>query len=105
MSIFQKTEKTQEEKLKEYVNFISDQNIIFLNNTKESYERVLKMVWESEEFTPQEIFDYYGEQAYLLFQESDKVWDFIKTYEPDYIPQVNIKHFTINQNGTVTVNN
>lgn len=102
-NIFTPPELTHEDKLKDYLAVTSRHATESLKNTKLNFEETLRRFWENAEFTPQEQFDFYGNQAYKLFEESHKVINFIKTYEPDYFPAVNIRPYVINEDGTVTV--
>ena len=102
-NIFTPPEITHEDKLKDFIAGTSTHSNASLQNTKANFEETLRRFWENAEFTPQEQFNYYGNQAYKLFEESNKVIAFIRTYEPEYFPAVNIKPYTINEDGTVTI--
>jgi len=103
MSIFETPTLTHEEELKLHVNGLTENLNGSLQSVINNYEYSLREVWEHPKFTAQEIFNVYGNNAYKLFEESDRVWSFIKQYKPDYVPPVNIRPYNINGDGTVTV--
>ncbi len=103
MSILTPIEITHEEKLKRHLSELSTISSKTVDIIVERLEKILKGFWEHPDFTPQECFDFYGNEAYKLFQESNDTIAFIQKYRPGYFPAVNITAFTINQDGTVTI--
>lgn len=84
---------------------LSTKNMIALDMLKRNYEDAFNCLWHNPNATPQEILDVYGSNAAQLFLVSRDTALFIKSVDPTYEPPVLPKEFTINPDGTVTINN
>jgi hypothetical protein len=62
------------------------------------------MFWFPTGCTSQDLCDAFGDEAVQLFIKSQMSQEFIKSMKPDYVPLVPPKHFVINPDGTVTIN-
>lgn len=64
-------------------------------------------VWDSKEFTPQEIVDALGDDALKIFQLHGKLTDFLQSVIDEEGVQVELKKpkfkFTVSNNGKITV--
>lgn len=103
MSLLPKPEKTQQEKAALAAQQLSDQVNGSLENLKVNIQASWNLFWNNPEVSAQEICDYYGNQAYKIFQESGFWQAAIKQRDPSYEELVPPKEFTINQDGTVTI--
>lgn len=103
MSILEPITLSKPERIKIHLVEVSKRSAESLDFFIRTFEESLRAFWEHPEFTPQEIFDFYGTEAYKLFQQSDDTIAFIQKFKPDYVPAVNITAFTINKDGSVTV--
>lgn len=100
-------QKTKEEKLKDTVVEIDTDSIAGITNLKNANQRSYDLVWNNPEHTPQEICDFLGNQAYLLFVNSAKSQAFIKDIDSDHVELSIPEGYSvqINQDGTVTITN
>lgn len=102
MDILTKQELDNNSKVKIGINRIVENRDRLINAVIGGYETLLDSFWNTE-VSPQDICDFYGKEAYQLFQEAKKVEEFIRTYKPDYELGVKIGNFEINEDGTVTI--
>lgn len=103
MSLYDIPEPTTSEKQKTLQIELARQTTNTLLEIKESLERATNMVWRNENLTPQEIFDAYGTNGYLLFQSSANTIEFIMKEDPTFIPTLPPYEYTINEDGTVVI--
>lgn len=65
------------------------------------------MVWESQEFTPQQVFNEFGTDAVNLFIFGSAACTLVETVQPGTLDPKYLSAalpYTINPDGTVTVN-
>jgi len=103
IDIFKTTEKTRDELVKEQAERVAMENLNTLNFLKTRVKISFDLVWNNPIATPQEIFDSFGTNASKLFQTAGKTIEFIKSFDPSYEPPISNKTYTINEDGTVTI--
>lgn len=103
MDIFLPPELTQEQKAILEAQRIVAFNKDFLENIIINHKNGFDMVWNNTNATPQEILNVFGTNAYKLFEASFAVQQLITEIKPDYAPLVPPRTYTINQDGTVVV--
>lgn len=71
----------------------------------ENYETGLRNFWKNPNFTPQELSDALGPQAYELFALHGTIRHIIESVKPDQhlTPVSNYGAFTVNPDGTITI--
>jgi hypothetical protein len=75
------------------------------DNLVRSHNYAMDLFWNSSTATPQQIADALGTNAVPVFQAAGAVATFINTLKPGTIgDNPNIKPFTANPDGTVTIN-
>ena len=74
-----------------------------LQNMIDNYEHAFKLVWNNPSAPTQDILNQFGTSAVQLFAASAKIAALIKELKPDYVSPIP-GGFTINQDGTVTIN-
>jgi len=78
------------------------------NNLRQSYQDIYRMVWENpRELTPQQVLDGLGSEAAELFQLAGILLQTLETANPgstDDLPKSDPSRYTINDDGTVTIN-
>lgn len=94
-------ELTPVEKKKQFIVQNSDSAMQMLKNSVISS---FNLVWFSEDATPQEMFDAFGTKARDLFNISYQAQLFLKAVDDSWEMLVPPKPYTINDNGSVTVN-
>lgn len=59
--------------------------------------------WYNSIVTPQEVCNFYGNQAGQLFYVSSKTFEFMYLLNPTLVPPFIPFEFTVNEDGTVTI--
>ena len=90
--------------LQEAMN-LQEKSRIGLDILKANYKDSFACLWNNPNATPQEILDVYWVNAAQLFITSRDIAIFINSLDPTWEPPVSPNEFTINPDGTVTVQN
>lgn len=101
MSIIDPSVPVQE--LQNTVLRIKQNNLDFWKEMDQTHRRIFNMVWHNKDFTPKQIIDAFGKDAADLFIFSGDIQNVLAGVNPSYEPCVPTKPYTINQDGTVTV--
>ena len=73
-------------------------NMVLIQHTT-----MFNFVWNNKKFTAKEILDGFGSDAVTIFQLSGSLQQMLSLANPNYVPMVPPKEYTINQDGTVTI--
>jgi hypothetical protein len=105
MGIFDAPERTIEDTKRDTKASIGAIGLASLTALAYEHKRTFDMVWHNEDgLIPQDVMDAYGNEAYLLFVNSKATQDFLAATLPDYEALLPPVAFTINEDGTVTIN-
>lgn len=105
MDIFEKRQKTEIELAGNAWDEIATVNAQALLHLKESLKAAFLILWQNDGASPQKILDAGGTKAAQLFIASQKVQLLIKELDPSFELMPSPTPVTINQDGTVVVNN
>lgn len=76
-----------------------------LDSLKSLYERGMSLAWEQEgDIGPVELFESLGTDGAELFINGVKLLEFILSQDPDWDYPTPTHKFTINEDGSVTIN-
>ncbi len=75
------------------------------NQVIKDYKEMFDLVWKSSDLTPQEIFDGFGTDAAQLFLIAGAFKDAVNTVAPDTLTEIPAPSYTINEDGSVSINN
>lgn len=104
MGLLDKQEPTQEEKIFELRKNITTMSKKLYSKMNSQHMQIFQMIWGNQnDLTAQEIFDEYGTDAAQLFLFSQNIQNMLAQADPSYIPLVPPYPYTINGDGTVTV--
>lgn len=96
--------QTQEQlTVNDYVIKIKEGNFQLYNLMKSQHAKLFNMIWSSVDFTPKEVIEAFGTDAATLFQLSGNIQSMLVSVDPNYVPLSPKFAYTINQDGTVTV--
>lgn len=70
---------------------------------RDNFSVSFEAVWNNAELTPQEVFDSYGTDSLQLFMIAGATQAMLNAIVPGSSTQVPPYHYTIHQDGTVTV--
>ncbi len=82
---------------------IKQNNLDFWNEINTTHKRIFNMVWYDKDLSAKQIVDGFGTDAKDLFVFSGNVQEFLALINPKYVPLIPPKKYTINADGTVTV--
>jgi len=104
MGIFEEETLTKQEKLNLLNEEIKRKSKMSLLIFQDRQKEIFNKIWYNEEFTPQEVFDTFGNETIELFIASAKSEQLQKDLlGDDYTELVVPYNFTLNEDGTVTV--
>ena len=103
MGILNEIQLEREQRLLLEVNDIIKNNRALLDRMKIMHTASFNRIWNNREFTAQEIFDKFGNEAVSLFIYSSQIQNLLRAIDPSYIPLPPPYPYTINEDGTVTV--
>jgi hypothetical protein len=89
--------------LSDYVDSVVYQNTRLYTTLNRSYLQMFNMVWHSPKFTPQQVFDQFGENAGKFCRLSAQIQALLSAANPSYVPPTRPANIVINSDGTVTV--
>ena len=101
MSIIDPSTPSQE--VQNAVLRIKKNNLDLWNEIDMTHRRIFSMVWFDKDYTAKQIVDGFGTDAKDLFVFSGMIQDFLGEINPEYKPCIPPKKYTINEDGTVTV--
>jgi hypothetical protein len=97
-------EKTKEEKIKDAINNVAQSTGQTLSAVKQRINEGILAMYYSDEYTPQEYINMYGNQGVNLVSTLFASVQFVKALDPSYEPlATGYTPATLNQDGTVTV--
>jgi hypothetical protein len=83
--------------------FIENETELGITEYMARHKNAFRYVWENPlGLTPQQVFDFYGNAAVLLFQKSGLTEGYLMQLVPGYEPSHPNQTFVINMDGTVT---
>jgi hypothetical protein len=87
----------------EAVNKIKKLNTGLYNFIVVQHTAGFNFIWHNKKFSAKEIIDGFGKDAVALFQLSSAIQQMLITVNPEYVPLIPPKQYTINADGTVTI--
>ena len=99
------TQPTQTKEQVLQANQVAMQNIIYkeVGDMQTNIRSLFDLVWNSQDYTAQEMLDLWGTNAVSLFQAVQYATQIIQLVVPTYQPSNPPYPFTINADGTVSV--
>jgi hypothetical protein len=82
---------------------IKQNNLELWKFIKERHTAIFNMVWYDGKYTAKQIVDGFGTDAVDLFQYSGGLQNLLYSLDNTYVPLIPPKKYTINDDGTVTV--
>ena len=79
-------------------------NLVLYKKILQAVNDGFSIIWGNKNFTAQEIFDAFGTEAKDLFILSSDLQTLLAKANPSFEPMIPPHPYTINQDGTVTVN-
>lgn len=90
--------------LKRRVRAASDTIPNSLDRLKQTYITGMSLIWSAEgDVGPDEVLEMLGTDASQLFIKGNRLLTFIMEEDPDWIPPLPTREFTINPDGSVTL--
>lgn len=76
------------------------------NNMMNQYRHGTNLYWRNSKATPQEIADVFGTDAAEVFQNHYALGQLLASLNPEEVAEINqaVGNFTMNEDGTVTIN-
>lgn len=76
------------------------------NNMMDQYRHGTNLYWRNSKATPQEIADVFGTDAVEVFQNHYALGQLLASLNPEEVAEINqaVGNFTMNEDGTVTIN-
>ena len=105
MSIF--IEGTNNNLIESLANEIRRRNTELRNTMEEQHKQIFNLIWNIAPLSEnpiQDLLDVFGADAVKLFVLSSKIQDILKDADPNYQVLEPPKDYTINDDGTVTIN-
>ena len=99
----EKVEKTHEEKLKEHVKRLRLTAGQMHTMIEAIHTQLFNNVWKTPEFSPDEILTEIGTDAVQLFQDSSGIQLLLARNNPDYVVLTPPVEVTLNEDGTVMI--
>lgn len=78
-------------------------NFTFYSSVNKQHSSLFRAIWNNANYTPKEIIDGFGVDGAALFQLSSNLQQILASVDPEYIPLRPTNAFTINEDGTVTI--
>ena len=103
MGLLDKRQGTRDEKLYELRNQIVAISSKLYRRMEAQHTAIFNMIWHDDEITAQEVFDDYGSDSASLFLFSQNIQTMLYQADPNYVPLAPPYPYTINPDGTVTV--
>jgi len=104
MGLLEKRDLTQAEKVTAVREQLVDVSTKLYQRMEKQHTYIFNQIWHNDEVSAQEVFDEYGNDAYQLFAFSQNIQTMLAQANPSYVPLVPPYDYTINPDGTVTVN-
>lgn len=101
-NIFSTPLPTKEDHIRQAAEAIRYQGVNGIGSLKATIQTIFDIVYNSPEYTCQDIFDYFGTDAAQLFIMAGAATMLIKKIDPSYTPPPPPVEITINDDGTVT---
>jgi adenine specific DNA methylase Mod len=102
--MFNIPEKTKEDNIKDVAREIEKSSQEAVENAKVGYKRAFDMLWHTtDDITPQDVCDEFGNNAYKLFENAMKWINLIQQFDPAWVYPPAPYEFTVNEDGTVTI--
>jgi hypothetical protein len=82
---------------------IKQNNLDLWKIIKERHTAIFNMVWYDSKYSAKQIVDAFGTDASDLFVFSGDIQNLLYALDNTYVPLIPPKNYTINEDGTVTV--
>jgi len=104
MSIFENTQLDRDYQVLKNKSEMVALNATILKETEDRHKMAFDMVWNNPNFTAQEVLNSFGNEAAALFIFSGQIQTMLKQAKPEYEILMPPLPYTINEDGTVTIN-